>query len=92
MVSGSEIDGDGCLIWQGATSGDCVEGKDRGGRGYGRVNVNGKYHQVHRVMYSMCVGHIPAKARVLRKCGKKLCCHPGHLELKLHKSYNRDCC
>ena len=76
-------DVDGCLVWQGATSGDMS--KRPTGGGYGRVSIDGATMAVHRVVYTHYFGIIPHKKQIDHTCGNRLCCNPDHLELVTHK-------
>ena len=61
-----------CLTWPYAT--------DPAGRGKVRT-PDGKYRQVHRVVYEHVYGEIPDGLLVLHRCGKGhlACADPGHL-------------
>jgi hypothetical protein len=67
----------GCWVWTGYLS-----------RGYGRVHIgpdrNGS-QLVHRVVYSMLVGEIPAGADMDHLCRRTSCCNPDHLEPVPHR-------
>lgn len=66
----------GCWIWMGGW----------GGRGYGKVNKNGKtVCMPHRLFYAMHVGEIPDDLLVLHKCDTPVCCNPDHLFLGTHQ-------
>lgn len=69
----------GCLVWQGGTSGD-----GRGG-GYGRICIDGATVATHRLVYVHFNGIIPPKKQVDHTCGNRLCCNHNHLELVTHK-------
>lgn len=68
----------GCLIWQGAKTGD----------GYGAIKVNGRCEYVHRLAYTIANGPIPAGTEIDhvtgRGCRSKACCEPTHLEAVTH--------
>jgi len=72
-----------CWIWQGGDSGD-----GRGG-GYGRISIDGFSAAVHRVVYTMIHGYLPAKRQVDHLCENRLCCNPEHLEDMTHKQNQR---
>lgn len=61
---------DGCWIWTG-----CI--KDNG---YGAVAHGGSKFHVHRVMYELHVGPIPAGFDLDHLCRVRSCCNPAHLE------------
>lgn len=64
------IDASGpCWLWTGATS-----------NGYGHICLDYKRHLVHRVVYEMLVGPIPAGLTLDHLCRVRLCCNPDHLE------------
>lgn len=68
--------GDGCWTWAGATD----------GRGYGLMSVgNGAISRVHRVVYQLLVGPIPAGVEPDHLCRVKVCARPDHLELVTHR-------
>ena len=59
-----------CWEWQGNLTKD----------GYGRVTIAGKNCLVHRVMYEIANGPIPANLEIDHLCHNKRCCNPKHLE------------
>jgi hypothetical protein len=61
-----------CLCWTGATSDH---------RGYGRICYQKKLWLVHRLIYELCVGHIPPGLQVNHECYQPDCCNPLHLKL-----------
>lgn len=61
---------DGCWIWPGS--------KTPGG--YGTVSDGPKTRYVHRVMYEMFVGPIPAGFDLDHLCRTRSCARPDHLE------------
>ena len=63
-----------CLIWTGA----------RDGRGYGKINVKGKYVQAHRAAWACHVGEIEGGLMVMHSCDTPLCINPAHLSLGSH--------
>jgi hypothetical protein len=63
------VQGDGCWVWRGTKS-----------NGYGRVNIDGTLHYVHRVVYALAVGDIPEGLQVDHLCRNRACCNPAHLE------------
>jgi len=64
----------GCWLWTGAASRYGVIGTG-GHRGVGRV---------HRLVYEMTKGPIPAGMQVLHSCDTPLCVRPSHLHLGTH--------
>ncbi len=72
-----------CLLWQGSTSGNLESSK--GGRGYGRIKIQGKTSAVHRVMFSCIHGYVPNGIDIDHICNNRLCCNPDHLEAVTHK-------
>lgn len=72
----------GCWIWQ--------YGKD--GWGYGDTHINGKRWRVHRLMYTLTKGSIPAgRIRVVcHTCDTPACCNPDHLWLGTEKQNSQD--
>jgi len=75
----------GCWEWQGANSGE----GNGAGRGYGRMSIYGATAAVHRVMWSMVNGYLPAKKQIDHKCNNRICCNPAHLEMVTHKQNHR---
>jgi len=71
-----------CWEWQGGTSGDSESTR---GHGYGRISVHGHMAAVHRVMWSLVHGYLPAKKQIDHKCKNRLCCNPQHLQMVTHK-------
>lgn len=71
--------GEPCWTWQGGTSGE-----GRGG-GYGRISIDGCTAAVHRVVYTLVHGYVPAKRQIDHKCKNRLCCNPAHLEDVTHR-------
>ena len=61
---------DGCWEWDGK--------KDSGG--YGRVHLNGKKSQAHRVVYELLVGPIPDGLLLDHLCRNRICVRPDHLD------------
>lgn len=82
----------GCMLWEGATTGETVSGKT--GRGYPRIWFNGRAYMVHRLVLELLRG------RKLRRnqhvdhrydmgCRFRLCIRPEHLEPCGHKENMR---
>lgn len=61
---------DGCWEWLRA----------KAGGGYGRVCINGRLLQAHRVVYEQFVGPIPAGLHLDHLCRNPGCVNPAHLE------------
>jgi len=80
---GPWFEGTPCWLWQGATSGE-----GRGG-GYGRISIDSCSSAVHRVVYTMIHGYVPAKRQIDHRCTNRLCCNPIHLEDMTHKQNQR---
>jgi hypothetical protein len=60
----------GCWVWTGNVN----------SAGYGTVRIHGKTLFVHRVMFRLLGGHIPAGWTIDHLCRNKLCINPRHLE------------
>lgn len=61
----------GCQIWQGY----------RDSKGYGQISVGGRACWVHRVMFALFKGPIPAGETVHHTCTEPSCVNPDHLSL-----------
>ena len=55
------------------------------GQQYGRMYARGKNHSVHRVMYDIFHGPIPADKEIHHLCGTRSCCNIAHLALVSHR-------
>lgn len=82
----------GCMLWEGATTGDPAPGKT--GRGYPRVRYNGRARMVHRVVVELVTGkRLRWNQQVDHKwdvgCRFRLCIRPEHLEPCGHKENMR---
>ncbi len=73
----------GCWEWTGP----------KVGIGYGRVDLNGKKHLVHRLVYCLCVGVVSQHEEVCHNCpggDNPACCNPAHLWKGTHTDNMRD--
>lgn len=66
-------DPEACWLWPGATS-----------QGYGRIKVDGKMCQAHRVSWELIHGPIPSGLQVDHLCRVPRCINPSHLRLVTH--------
>lgn len=64
-----------CHVWTGFLNSD----------GYGRIQINGKKHLVHRLMWELVVGPIPPKMTLDHLCRNRKCVNPEHLEVVTNK-------
>jgi hypothetical protein len=70
------IDPSGCLLWTGSVHVS----------GYGRMSgSDGKTAYVHRLMYELFVGPIPADLELDHLCRVRRCASPAHLEAVTHR-------
>ena len=60
----------GCWIWLG--------GKQSSG--HGKIRIDGKTHQVHRVAFELARGRVPAGLVLDHTCKNPSCINPKHLE------------
>lgn len=65
-----DVTAEGCWLWTGAKLAS----------GYGSVRWQGRARVVHRVMYELEVGPIPAGLQLDHLCRVRACCNPTHLE------------
>lgn len=70
----------GCLIWTGKKHND----------GYGEIQHRGRVWKVHRLMWALCFGEIPAELEVCHKCDNPACARIDHLFLGTHTDNMRD--
>jgi hypothetical protein len=61
----------GCWIWQGS----------KHGSGYGLARFNHKLQRVHRIVWQLEYGAIPAGFHICHRCDTPACCNPEHLFL-----------
>lgn len=70
----TEVDANGCHLWNGAVNRD----------GYGLVmmHIDGRKRNrfVHRVIYEAHSGPIPGGLEIDHLCRNRRCCNPAHLE------------
>lgn len=59
-----------CWLWTGRKT----------GAGYGRIEIDHRSHYVHRVMYELWKGAIPAGLQIDHLCRIPACVNPDHLE------------
>jgi len=60
----------GCWIWMGATTFD----------GYGQASIKGRQRLVHRLVYAVKTGAMPARNHVvMHSCDVPSCINPAHL-------------
>lgn len=72
---GYVIDGNGCWVWVGTTTGD----------GYGFMRIAGKMRLAHRVMFERTKGSIPSGLMLDHLCRNHGCVNPSHLEIVTHR-------
>jgi hypothetical protein len=70
----------GCWVWQ--------ETKGRGG--YGKLTINSRRYQAHRIAYLEFIGPIPAGLLVMHRCDNPACICPDHLKLGTHQDNTDD--
>lgn len=63
--------GDGCWGWNAAHNHD----------GYGRLRRNRKEQKVHRIVYELLQGPIPAGMTLDHLCRNRGCVRPSHMEV-----------
>ena len=67
--------GEGCWIWNGA----------KNPLGYGKLYVDGRWLQAHRVAYELVYGPIPEGADLDHRCRVPSCVRPSHLQPVTHR-------
>lgn len=65
-----EVDPSGCWIYTGGTNGD----------GYCQVQVAGRKHMVHRLIFELVAGPLDEGHQLDHLCRTRRCCNPTHLE------------
>lgn len=73
------VQASGCWEWTGT----------RKETGYGRIEVAGRIVHVHRHVYELLVGPVPAELEVDHLCRNRPCCNPAHLEPVTHRENTR---
>jgi hypothetical protein len=68
--------------WQWTGSGD--------GKGYGKINIDGRMVHAHRVAWQLANGPIPDGLHVLHTCDNRGCVNVRHLWLGTHQDNMRD--
>lgn len=71
---------DACWPWLGRKTPD----------GYGRLTIQGREAQAHRVAYTLAVGAVPAEYLIRHNCDNPPCCNPAHLSPGTHLDNMRD--
>ena len=61
--------------------GECIRCSYSTARGYPLINICGKTHRVHRLVYELHIGLIPEGMCVCHSCDVKDCINPDHLWL-----------
>ena len=72
--------GGGCWEWIGS----------RQRNGYGRIRIDWKVYNTHRISWQLNVGTIPKGLHVLHRCDNPSCVRPGHLFLGTQADNNKD--
>jgi hypothetical protein len=66
----------GCHIWEGTRS--------RGG--YPRMSLHGKTHALHRLLWTLRYGPIPAGLELCHRCDERRCINPDHHFVDTHQA------
>lgn len=57
--------------------------------GYGNLSWEGRITYIHRVVYTLLRGEIPARRQIDHLCRNRGCCNPAHLEVVTPKENAR---
>jgi ATP/maltotriose-dependent transcriptional regulator MalT len=80
LVSRTKKNNLGCWVFAGSLSKS----------GYGKMSVNGKQEEAHRVSYRLFKGEIPNLRDVAHDCDNPSCINPCHLRLLTRSENHRD--
>lgn len=64
---------DDCWIWNGSLRSQST--------GYGGIWWKGKTWNVHRLVYELLIGAVPAGKQLHHTCRNRRCCNPSHMEV-----------
>lgn len=67
------------------TSFGCWNYKSCNSSGYGRIQIDGQFYYVHRLIYEIFKGPIPENFQIDHLCRNRRCCNPEHLEAVTRK-------
>lgn len=77
-------------VVKGVGEDDCWSWSGHSHKGYGRVCIDYKYKQAHRVSWELHFGPIPEGMLVCHKCDNPPCTNPKHLFIGSHLDNNDD--